>query len=373
MVRFFKLLALAICLLPTLAFGQANICINGGGGNCGATYTGTAIGNGIALTNPLYMTTNANLQFNLPLSFGYWVKTTAVPGTGNVWLLASGLPANTTGFLSFSATGSASDAMGFIQTLQPGAAISPFSCDLPTNTRMCTNNFLVNDGNWHHVCTIWAANLGSVYVDGVLRGTHPGPNTYTPSTGYWQLGFPNTSFTFRDAFVAQTSAITPAQCAEAYNRGVSGLCGGTGCSIAGTDILNNAVSYWPLSNCTGSGTTLACPDSIASNNWGADGTPPTGVAVTVPANGATGVAGIITETATCSDPIGIANGSLLIDGLTLATSFTASPFTVNFNTTWLKDGSHTATATCTNLGGVTTTSAANTFTTSMAIPAPVTS
>ena len=119
------------------------------------------------------------------------------------------------------------------------------------------------------------------------------------------------------------------------------------------------MAYWSLSNCTGT-SPLSCPDG-SSNVNPATTDPAPSVAVTSPANGATGVTGSLTIAATCTDIYGVTSVAFSVDGVSIG-SDTTSPYSMAFDTTLLNDSAnpHTATATCTNIGGA---SASNTFST----------
>jgi len=73
-----------------------------------------------------------------------------------------------------------------------------------------------------------------------------------------------------------------------------------------------------------------------------DVTPPT-VAVTAPQNGAT-VTGTITLSATASDNVAVAGVQFLADGVNIGSEITQAPYTIQFNTVALTNGSHTLTA-----------------------------
>jgi len=88
----------------------------------------------------------------------------------------------------------------------------------------------------------------------------------------------------------------------------------------------------------------------------ADTSGPT-VSITAPANGAT-VSGVIAVNATASDNVGVAGVQFQLDGLNLGSEDTTSPFSVNWNTTTVSNGSHTLTAIARDAAGNTTTSPA---------------
>ncbi|MGB4833571.1 MAG: Ig-like domain-containing protein [Candidatus Moraniibacteriota bacterium] len=114
---------------------------------------------------------------------------------------------------------------------------------------------------------------------------------------------------------------------------------------------------------------------IGPIGWGGGGdtTAPTGVAVTVPSNGAT-VSGNQTVTAICSDNVAVANVQMLLDGSNLGAADTSSPYSITWNTTGTSNGSHTLSARCTDTSSNQTTSStisvtvSNTDTTAPAAP-----
>jgi chitodextrinase len=93
----------------------------------------------------------------------------------------------------------------------------------------------------------------------------------------------------------------------------------------------------------------------ASATTPADTTAPT-VSITSPAGGAT-VFGTITVTANASDNIGVAGVTFTVDGSTIGTEDTSSPYSVSLNTTTLSDGAHTLRAIARDTSNLSTTSA----------------
>jgi len=91
-----------------------------------------------------------------------------------------------------------------------------------------------------------------------------------------------------------------------------------------------------------------------------DTTVPT-VSLTSPTEGQT-VAGSITVSATASDNIGVAGVQFKLDGADLGAEDTASPYSVNWDTTTVADGTHTLTAIARDAAGNSTTSASVTVT-----------
>ena len=70
----------------------------------------------------------------------------------------------------------------------------------------------------------------------------------------------------------------------------------------------------------------------------------------------------MTVSATASDNIGVVGVSLQVDGATIGSEDTTSPYSIVWNTTGLTDGSHTLTAVARDAAGNTGTSAAVTVT-----------
>jgi len=97
------------------------------------------------------------------------------------------------------------------------------------------------------------------------------------------------------------------------------------------------------------------PSAAASATTLPDITPPT-VLITSPAGGAT-VSGTIVVTANASDDAGIAGVTFTVDGSTIGTEDTSSPYSVSLNTTTLSDGTHTLGAIARNTSNLSTTSA----------------
>ena len=92
----------------------------------------------------------------------------------------------------------------------------------------------------------------------------------------------------------------------------------------------------------------------------ADTTPPT-VSMTAPAAGAT-VSGTVTLSATASDNIGVAGVQFLVNGVATGAEDTSSPYSVNWNTTAVANGSYTLAARARDAAGNQTTSTAITVT-----------
>jgi len=79
------------------------------------------------------------------------------------------------------------------------------------------------------------------------------------------------------------------------------------------------------------------------------------VSITSPSNGAA-VGGVVTITASATDSAGIASVQFLLDGASLGSKVTTSPYSVSWNTAQTSNGSHTLSAQAVNTGGNTATS-----------------
>ena len=130
---------------------------------------------------------------------------------------------------------------------------------------------------------------------------------------------------------------------------------------AGSHTLNGFLVHADHSAVPGSDAT---PVSFATTI--PDSTPPT-VSLTSPLSGAT-VSGTVTMTADAADNVTVAGVTFKVDGTTVGTEDTTSPYSVGLNTTTLANGSHTATATARDFANNSTVSTAVTFTVSNANP-----
>jgi hypothetical protein len=83
---------------------------------------------------------------------------------------------------------------------------------------------------------------------------------------------------------------------------------------------------------------------------GVDTTPPT-VSLTGPANGATVSGSSVTVSANASDNVGVASVQFKLDGASLGSAVTASPYKVTWDTTQTANGSHTLSAVASDAAG----------------------
>lgn len=323
-------------------------------------YSGNAIGTGLALTGPLFVTGSAPLSLNYPFSCSIWVKGTTIASAQHQ-LCSSGVYPNSgvfilTGGPDYNGYGNPS-----LQVLtNPGGATNS-RCD-NGGQRLCARSTLLSDGNWHHLCVSMSATQSTLYVDDVQRDQANTGTITTATNHYWQFGASGMSV--REPAL-WNRALSAKECSDIYNRGQAGL------SLYSGSLINGLVGYWPLGGaapCTGSGSTTSCPDlSSNSNPMGYDSATPT-AAVTAPSNGATGLTGSQTITATCSDPYAVTKVTFWVDSVQLATG-KRSPYSTTWNTANYVDGPHAIIATCSNIGGVTGTSMTVTASTANGIAA----
>ena len=97
------------------------------------------------------------------------------------------------------------------------------------------------------------------------------------------------------------------------------------------------------------------PSAAASATTLPDTTPPT-VSIASPAGGST-VSGVVTVTANASDNAGIAGVTFTVDGSTIGTEDTSSPYSVSLDTKTLSNGTHTLSAIARDTSNVRATSA----------------
>jgi chitodextrinase len=91
-----------------------------------------------------------------------------------------------------------------------------------------------------------------------------------------------------------------------------------------------------------------------------DTTPPT-ASISAPADGST-VSGTIAVSANSSDNVGVVGVQFKLDGANLGSEDTTSPYSINWDTTTVSNGSHTLTATARDAAGNSTTSSTVTVT-----------
>lgn len=99
-----------------------------------------------------------------------------------------------------------------------------------------------------------------------------------------------------------------------------------------------------------------------------DTTPPA-VSMTAPANGATVSGSAVTVSATASDNVAVSNVQFLLDGNPLGSPVLQAPYSINWDSTSVGNGTHTLSARATDTAGNTATATAVTVTVSNAVPA----
>ena len=80
------------------------------------------------------------------------------------------------------------------------------------------------------------------------------------------------------------------------------------------------------------------------------------VSITAPASGATVSGSAVTLSASASDDVGVAGVQFKVDGASVGSEDTTSPYSISWNSTTVSDGSHTITAIARDAAGNTTTS-----------------
>jgi len=132
-------------------------------------------------------------------------------------------------------------------------------------------------------------------------------------------------------------------------------------------LTNGSHSLTAVAKDTAGNTATSTAVAITVKN-AADTTPPT-VSITSPANGAT-VGGTITILASASDNVGVASVQILVDGAPLGAKDTTSPYSAQWNTASVSNGSHTIAAQAWDLAGNTATSSNVVVTVSQTPPPP---
>jgi chitodextrinase len=146
-----------------------------------------------------------------------------------------------------------------------------------------------------------------------------------------------------------------------YRSTTTGFTPGAGNKIgqsAGLTYSDNGLAagtyYYKVTAQDVAGNTSAA-SSEASATVTSDTTAPT-VSITSPTNGST-VSGTTTISTNTSDNVGVAGVQFKLDGANLGSEDTASPYSLNWDTTQATDGVHSLTATARDASGNTTTSA----------------
>jgi hypothetical protein len=132
---------------------------------------------------------------------------------------------------------------------------------------------------------------------------------------------------------------------------IGGATGAIYTTLATTASDNNATFVVVVSNSAGAATSNPATLTVTS-----DTTPPT-VSISSPTSGAT-VSGFTPVTVSASDNVAVASVLLQVDGTSVGTADTTSPYTFSLDTTVLSNGSHSLTAVATDTSGNQATSAA---------------
>ncbi|TCO54365.1 LamG-like jellyroll fold domain-containing protein [Actinocrispum wychmicini] len=166
----------------------------------------------------------------------------------------------------------------------------------------------------------------------------------------WTAATDNVSVVGYDVHRSTTDSFTPSASTKV------GTAPGTTYTDAG---LPAGTYFYRVVARDGSGNTSP-PSGQASASVTGDTTPPT-VTLTAPANGST-VSGPVTVSANASDTGGIGGVTFKVDGATIGSEDTTSPYSVSWNSTGVANGTHTLTAVARDAAGNTTTSAGVTVT-----------
>ena len=358
-----------LTLLPSLAFGQANICINAAGGACGTALTGNAIsatGYNPSVGGVLFVVPASSLQSGSAVTLSYDIKTTSL-NTSVTSNIIDSRPSgnNSSGFISF-VDFTEDNSFPFMFSAAPAGFNSSFTYCRANAGHVCSRTSYINDGGWHSVCQVYASQTNSfLMIDGVLRDFNDGTQAsnltpgFTPSTSSWSIGALGiNNYALREVQSKQT-AFTQADCVKLYQYHLQGKEPSTG---------PYAPSTWsislPMGTCNGSG----CADNSGNgNNAVYDSTPPV-AAITAPTPAQSGITNAFTVTGTCTDAVGTTAAYFFVDNVQIAQDSTA-PFTATWTTTQFIDGNHSIKMVCVNAGGVAGTSPTITASTSNGISA----
>jgi chitodextrinase len=151
---------------------------------------------------------------------------------------------------------------------------------------------------------------------------------------------------------AMVSGTVPVQATAADNSGVAGVQFKLdGSNVGSEDTTAPYSTSWNSSGLTGSHTLTAVARDVSGNSTTSapvtvtvtnDVTAPS-VTITAPANGAS-VTGTVTITATASDNQAVTGVQFRVDGSDLGAEDTAAPYSVDWSTLGVSNGSHTLTA-----------------------------
>ena len=217
---------------------------------------------------------------------------------------------------------------------------SPYSINWNTNT--------VSNGS-HTLTAIATANGGGTATSSPVSVTVSNPPTVS-------LTAPATGATVNGTIAVTASASSGSGIASVQFQ-LDGSNLGSAVTVSPYSInwntnaaSNGSHTLTAIATANGGATATSSPISVTVNN------PPT-VSITAPTSGAT-VSGTTTVTASANSGSGVASVQFQLDGSNLGSAVTSSPYSINWNTTTVLNGSHTLTAIVTAIGGATATSSA---------------
>ena len=110
-----------------------------------------------------------------------------------------------------------------------------------------------------------------------------------------------------------------------------------------TGLAANTLYFFSVQSVDGSGNTVTSSGFSFGTTNTTDNTPPA-VSMTAPSSGAT-VTGSVTVSANASDNVAVASVQFLLDGASLGSPVTASPYSMSWNTSGASNGTHSLAAT----------------------------
>jgi hypothetical protein len=175
----------------------------------------------------------------------------------------------------------------------------------------------------------------------------------------WTASTDNVGVAAYDVYRSTTPNFTP---------GAANRIGQTATTAYTDTGLTPGTYYYAVKAEDAAGNLSAASNQASATVTSGDTTPPT-VSVTAPADGAT-VSATIPVTASAADNVGVAGVQFKLDGLLLGPEDTAAPYTINWDTATVANGSHALTAVARDAAGNATTSAAVTIIVSNTTPPP---
>jgi hypothetical protein len=175
----------------------------------------------------------------------------------------------------------------------------------------------------------------------------------------WTASTDNVGVAAYDVYRSTTPNFTP---------GAANRIGQTATTAYTDTGLTPGTYYYAVKAEDAAGNLSAASNQASATVTSGDTTPPT-VSVTAPADGAT-VSATIPVTASAADNVGVAGVQFKLDGLLLGPEDTAAPYTINWDTATVANGSHALTAVARDAAGNATTSATVTITVSNTTPPP---